>query len=49
VHYVVESEQHGLFEIRYTRLPNKGDFYNLAVEPTKLHLEKLKARYFTKF
>jgi hypothetical protein len=28
VHYVVESEGHGLFEIRFYRLPHKGDSYN---------------------
>ena len=49
VHTVVESESHGLYEIRFTRLPNKNDFYNLAIDPTKLSLEKLKLRYFTKF
>ena len=49
VHTVVESEKHGLYEVRFTRLPNKGDFYNLGLDPKKLNLEKLKLRYFTKF
>lgn len=49
VHSVVESEGHGLFEIRYTRLPHTGDLYNISVEPSKLNVEKLKLRYFTKF
>lgn len=49
MHTVAESEAHGLYEIRFTRLPNKGDFYNLAYEPQKINLEKLKLRYFTKF
>jgi hypothetical protein len=46
---VVESDGHGLFEIRYMRLPHTGDLYNISVEPSKLNLEKLKLRYFTKF
>ena len=49
MHTLVESEQHGLFEIRFTRLPHKGDCYNLGVDPSKLSIEKLKLRYFTKF
>jgi len=49
VHSLVESEAHGLYEIRFTRLPHQGDFYNQAVEPTKINLQKLKIRYFTKF
>lgn len=49
VHTVVESESHGLFEVRFTRLPQKGDFYNLSIVPEKMNLEKLKMRYFTKF
>jgi hypothetical protein len=49
VHTVVESESHGLYEVRFARLPHKGDFYNLALEPAKVNLDKLKERYFTKF
>ena len=49
VHSVVESDSHGLFEIRYTRLPHTGDLSSLSVDPLKLNLQKLKLRYFTKF
>lgn len=49
VHTLVESNFHGLYEIRFARLPHKGDYYNLSVEPQKLNLNRLKLRYFTKF
>lgn len=49
VHTLVESASHGLYEVRFARLPHKGDFYNLSVEPNKLNLDRLKLRYFTKF
>ena len=45
----MESEKHGLFEIRHIRLPHKGDCYNLAVDGNKIDIERLKIRYFTKF
>jgi hypothetical protein len=49
VHNLVESESHGLFEIRYSRLPHQGDIYSQAFDPAKINMEKLKLRYFTKF
>jgi len=49
VHNLVESDKHGLFEIRHWRLPNQGDSYNLAVDGSKIDIERLKIRYFTKF
>lgn len=49
VHAIVESESHGLYEMRFTRLPHRGDLYSLGVNPASIDMEKLRMRYFTKF
>ena len=50
VHYMVESEGHGLFEIRFTRVPViDNDHYNQAIDPQKLDVNYLRQRYFTRF
>eukprot|EP00347_Sterkiella_histriomuscorum_P005365 403356888 len=49
IHFLVESESHGLYEIRFQRLPQRGDYYSEANEADKVNLNNLKVRYFTKF
>ncbi|CDW75782.1 UNKNOWN [Stylonychia lemnae] len=49
VHFMVESENHGLYEIRFQRLPHKGDYYSQANDQYKINLNQLKLRYYTKF
>ena len=49
MHFLVESEAHGLFEIRQQRLPHKGDIYSLGVDPQRVDVSMLRMRYYTRY
>ena len=49
VHLLVESASHGLYEVRFARLPQLGDSYSLGTNPDSVSVARLRQRYFTKF
>ncbi len=50
VHYVVESEGHGMYEMRFHRLAHKNDLQiAMIVDPMHVNIDSEKLYYYTKF